>query len=89
MNKHDLRQVTEATPSAETGDGNGAARIEPHRAQPENALQVLCVGRIHKGIRTVVIAFHRKPTPIVPDSPSQGEDEHLEHGNDLHHERRE
>ena len=89
MNKHDLRQVTETTPSGEAGDGNVAARIEPHRAQPENALRVLCVGRIHKGRRTVVIAFHRKPTPIVPDSPSPIEDESLDHGNDLHHERRE
>jgi hypothetical protein len=51
--------------------------------------RILCIGRIHKGRRTVVIAFHRKPTPIVPDSLSQSEEEPLDHGNDLHPERRE
>jgi hypothetical protein len=54
-----------------------------------NQKRILCIGRIHKGRRTVVIAFHRKPTPIVPDSLSQSEEEPLDHGNDLHHERRE
>ncbi|HNY72676.1 MAG TPA: hypothetical protein PLU95_06525 [Syntrophales bacterium] len=89
MNKYDLWQVTEAKPSAEAGDSKYAERINQRHVQPENTLRVLCVGRIHKGKRTVVIAFHRKPTPIVPDSPSPIEDESLDHGNDLHHERRE
>jgi hypothetical protein len=87
MNKQDLRKVTEESPKTEAESGEGAQLSNPRQRQPGNDLRVLCVGRIHKGRRTVVIAFHRKPTPIVPDSLSQSEDEPLDHGNDLHHER--
>jgi hypothetical protein len=52
-----------------------------------NQKRILCVGRIHKGRRTVVIAFHRKQTPIVPDSLVENEQETPCHGNDLHPER--